>query len=194
MSKRLDENLGSVEYDGLIAANEPVADVFSVTIRKLGTAATLKRGTVLALSSADSKMVILGTAADESSQAFNGDGTTKKFTVTAKPLVIKTVKVGGNAVTVSTYDASTGVVELASAPASGTNNVVVYYAEEKLAANCVLCDDVDVGTAADVTALAYRTGHFARDKMVVAAEYTMTAADEQALRESGILLSDAIAI
>ena len=34
MSKRLDENLGSVGYDGLIVANEPVADVFTVTIRK----------------------------------------------------------------------------------------------------------------------------------------------------------------
>ena len=34
MSKRLDENLGSVGYDGLIVANEPVADVLTVTIRK----------------------------------------------------------------------------------------------------------------------------------------------------------------
>lgn len=39
MSKRLDENLGSVGYDGLIVANEPVADVFTVTIRKEATAA-----------------------------------------------------------------------------------------------------------------------------------------------------------
>lgn len=50
MSKRLDENLGSVGYDGLIVANEPVADVFTVTIRKEAAAATYKRGTVLALS------------------------------------------------------------------------------------------------------------------------------------------------
>ena len=53
MSKRLDENLGSVGYDGLIVANEPVADVLTVTIRKEATAAaTYKRGTVLALSPA----------------------------------------------------------------------------------------------------------------------------------------------
>ena len=51
MSKRLDENLGNVGYDGLIVANEPVADVLTVTIRKEATAAaTYKRGTVLALS------------------------------------------------------------------------------------------------------------------------------------------------
>ena len=39
MSKRLDENLGNVGYDGLIGANEPVADVLTVTIRKEATAA-----------------------------------------------------------------------------------------------------------------------------------------------------------
>lgn len=51
MSKRLDENLGSVGYDGLIVANEPVADVLTVTIRKEATAAaTYKRGAVMALS------------------------------------------------------------------------------------------------------------------------------------------------
>ena len=58
MSKRLDENLGTVDYDGLIVTNEPVADGFTVTIRKEASAeATLKRGTVLALSG--------GTAGDE---------------------------------------------------------------------------------------------------------------------------------
>lgn len=64
MSKRLDENLGSVGYDGLIVANEPVADVFTVTIRKEATAAaTYKRGTVLALSAGTGKLVILGSTA-----------------------------------------------------------------------------------------------------------------------------------
>lgn len=67
MSKRLDENLGSVGYDGLIVANEPVADVLTVTIRKEATAAaTYKRGTVLALpagTAGDGKLVILGSTA-----------------------------------------------------------------------------------------------------------------------------------
>lgn len=128
MSKRLDENLGSVGYDGLIVANEPVADVLTVTIRKEATAAaTYKRGTVLALS--DGKLVILGSTA--------------------------------------------------------TTN-------ETLTANCILAEDVEVGTAADVTALAYRTGHFARNKLAVASGYTLKATDEEELRKAGILLSDAI--
>lgn len=134
MSKRLDENLGSVGYDGLIVANEPVADVFTVTIRKEATAAaTYKRGTVLALPA--------GTA---------GDG---------KLLVIL-------------------------GPTATTN--------ETLTANCILAEDVEVGTTADVTALAYRTGHFARNKLAVASGYTLKATDEEELRKAGILLSDAI--
>ena len=131
MSKRLDENLGSVGYDGLIVANEPVADVFTVTIRKEATAAaTYKRGTVLALSAGTAgKLVILGSTA--------------------------------------------------------TTN-------ETLTANCILAKDVEVGTTADVTALAYRTGHFARNKLAVASGYTLKATDEEELRKAGILLSDAI--
>lgn len=129
MSKRLDENLGSVGYDGLIVANEPVADVLTVTIRKEATAAaTYKRGTVLALSA--------GTA---------GDG-----------------------------------------------NLVILGSTETLTANCILAEDVEVGTTADVTALAYRTGHFARNKLAVASGYTLKATDEEELRKAGILLSDAI--
>ena len=119
MSKRLDENLGSVGYDGLIVANEPVADVLTVTIRKEATAAaTYKRGTVLALSAGtagDGKLVILGSTA--------------------------------------------------------TTN-------ETLTANCILAEDVEVGTTADVTVLAYRTGHFARNKLAVASGYTLKATDE----------------
>lgn len=130
MSKRLDENLGSVGYDGLIVANEPVADVFTVTIRKEATAAaTYKRGSVLALSAGDGNLVILGSTA--------------------------------------------------------TTN-------ETLTANCILAEDVEVGTTADVTVLAYRTGHFARNKLAVASGYTLKATDEEELRKAGILLSDAI--
>lgn len=130
MSKRLDENLGTVDYDGLIVTNEPVADVFTVTIRKEASAkATLKRGTVLALSGGDGKMVALGTTA-------------------------------------------------------GSN--------ETLTANAILCDDTEIGTAADVEAAAYRTGHFARNKLIFSGEYTLKPADEEALRAAGILLSDAL--
>lgn len=130
MSKRLDENIGAVEYDGLIVNNVPVADV--VTVKLAAGTGILKRGTVLALpagTAGDGKLVILGSTA--------------------------------------------------------TTN-------ETLTANCILAEDVEVGTTADVTVLAYRTGHFARNKLAVASGYTLKATDEEELRKAGILLSDAI--
>ena len=145
MSKRLDENIGTVDYDGLIVTNEPVADVFTVTIRKEASAkATLKRGTVLALSS--------GTA---------GDG---------KMVALGTVITG----------AAGGELSAAAAALVATNAVYI------------LADETDTGTGTAVTATAYRTGHFARNKLSTDGSYTLVAADEEIMRNAGILLSDAL--
>ena len=134
MSKRLDENLGTVDYDGLIVTNEPVANVFTVTIRKEASAkATLKRGTVLALSSGtagDGKMVALGTTA-------------------------------------------------------ASNETVIFF--------FIVREYTEIFTGADVEATAYRTGHFARNKLIFGGSgYARKPADEEALRAAGILLSDAL--
>ena len=95
MSKRLDENIGAVEYDGLIVNNVPVAELAP-----------------------------------------------------------------------------------AAAALSATNGTYI------------LTDDTDV--TAGAVATAYRTGHFARNKLHTDGSYTLTAADEEILRNAGILLSDAI--
>ena len=58
--------LGTMEFDGLISGLTPQTKVTGATIRKLGTAATLKRGTILAKSSTDNKCVVLGNTAAES--------------------------------------------------------------------------------------------------------------------------------
>lgn len=60
-------------------------------------------------------------------EKFSGDGTTTTFTLTEKPDAVALAKVGGTVVTVSAYNKTTGVVTLDSAPASGTNNVVITY-------------------------------------------------------------------
>lgn len=112
----------SITTDGLLAALNPAAEAFTVTIKALSAPATLVRGTVLAVD-ADGKMIVLG----------SGTGT----------------------------------------------------------ANCILCDDTEVGTA-DMTAIAYRSGHFAAEKLTVAASYTLAAADKEALRDAGILLSNTV--
>lgn len=63
MSKNLVTNVGSHEPDNLIAKLFPAAEAFGVTMRKVSAETTYKRGTVLARSSKDGKMVILGTTA-----------------------------------------------------------------------------------------------------------------------------------
>lgn len=60
-------------------------------------------------------------------------------------------------------------------------------------ASYVLAEEVDTGADGAVVALAYRTGHFAKDK-IEAGGYTIAAADVEILRNAGILLSDAIEV
>ena len=123
MSKRLDENIGTVDYDGLIVTNEPVADVVTVTLA--ASQGVLARGTV-----------ITGAA-------------------------------GG---------------ELSAAAAALVATNAVY----------ILADETDTRTGTAVTATAYRTGHFARNKLSTDGSYTLVAADEEIMRNAGILLSDAL--
>ena len=123
MSKRLDENIGTVDYDGLIVTNEPVADVVTVTLA--ASQGVLARGTV----------------------------------ITGAP--------GG---------------ELSAAAAALVATNAVY----------ILADETDTGTGTAVTATAYRTGHFARNKLSTDGSYTLVAADEEIMRNAGILLSDAL--
>lgn len=57
-------------------------------------------------------------------------------------------------------------------------------------ANAVLADDVDATEA--VSGIAYRTGHFNGNRLIVAEDYEITAEDKEALRVAGILISDAV--
>ncbi len=128
MTRDLHEKLGSMEYEKLFAGMEPKALTHPATVRKLGSAATLKRGTLLAKSSGtggDGKLVIFGTSA-------------------------------------------------------GTN--------ETLTADCVLCDDLDVGTSTDENALVYISGNFNEAALIMASGASLTEADRDALRERGIIL------
>lgn len=72
--------------------------------------------------------------------------------------------------------------ELAPASAALATGKAVY----------ILADDVDATEATKATA--YRTGHFARNKLITDGAYAISAADEEILRAAGILLSDAIEV
>lgn len=65
---------------------------------------------------------------------------------------------------------------------------------ETLTANCVLAEDTVIGTASDVIARAYRTGHFVKENLIVAEGASISEADKEALRDVGILLSSAIKV
>ncbi len=121
---RLDENLGGVGFDNLIADSYPPADVFSVQLT--AGHGLLERGTLLARKD-DGTMEMIGTE------------TTGK-------------------------------------------------------ANAVLSDPVDTGNAEGeaVPGIAYRTGHFNTNRLIVAEGYEITAADREALRVVGILTSEAV--
>lgn len=129
--KNLYSKVGEMEFDGLITDINPAPIVRGGVIRKLGTAATLVRGTILAKSS--------GTA---------GDG--------------KLVVLGNTAAS-----------------------------NETLTADCILCDDVDVGTSDDVTVPVYVAGCFDPDKCTVKTGYTVAEDDKDHLRERGILFKAA---
>ena len=122
MAKKLNEVIGSMNYDGLIVANVPVADVVIVNLAASGA---LVRGTV-----------VTGTAG--------------------------------------------GALAPVSAALNATNAVYI------------LAEDVDATEA--TTASAYRTGHFAANKLVTNGTYALSAADKENMRKSGILLSDALEI
>lgn len=62
--------------------------------------------------------------------------------------------------------------------------------EETLTPHCILADDVTVGTAEDAAAVAYRCGNFNRAALIVKDDYTLTAADEDAMRKYDIILTD----
>ena len=64
---------------------------------------------------------------------------------------------------------------------------------DTLTADCILCDDVTVGTAADVKAPVYIAGCFDPDKLVIAEGATITEAVKDTLRTKGIILKAAAA-
>lgn len=191
MTRDLHEKLGTVTPENLFAKLDPPALKGAGTIAHGVAAAEFKRGSLLEKGS-DGKLYLYGTnAAGEVTEDFNGDGTATTFTLQADPLpaAVKGAKVGTTDATVSSYNAQTGVVTLSSAPASGTKNVHITY--EKAGANapdCVLAEDVAVGTTYDENVLVYIAGCFNEDALILAEDASISNADKDTLRMKGILL------
>lgn len=188
---RLDEKIGEMSYDGLICDDKYPIDVMSVLVR--AGQGTLKRGTALALSTGaggDGAMVILGTATtgDVATAAAEYALTLDVAFASGKTYYTRSGNAGAY---VYTPVAAPEVANIATYYQM-TKAAVVGYATEVLTANCILCDDVVTGTGSAVVAVAYRSGHFVRNKLIVKAGYTFAAADEAALRSGGIYLDNAM--
>jgi len=90
--------------------------------------------------------------------------------------------------------ANQGVLERGTLLATADGGMVMISADTTGKANAVLAEAVDTGVGEAVEAIAYRTGHFNTNSLIVAEGYDITAADKEALRAAGILISDAVAI
>lgn len=88
--------------------------------------------------------------------------------------------------------AGQGVLERGTLLAKTDGGMVKISAGTTGKANAVLAEAVDTGDGEAVTGIAYRTGHFNANTLIVADGYEITAADKEALREVGILISDAV--
>lgn len=191
MNTNLVSKVGEIGQDNLIAKLTPAAETTGIVIPS-GTG-DLKRGALLGRNGSG-KYVPYGTITDKDAK-FNGDGSTKKFTVSDRPATLTAVKVGGTAKTAGTdydYDATTGEITFGTAPAAGTNNVVAEYSIDNtagLVVSCILADDADATGDADVTAVAYRCGNFNPAAVIVPTGYTLTDDDIDALRRFDIIFT-----
>lgn len=94
----------------------------------------------------------------------------------------------------ATYKAGTALA--LSGGTAGDGKLVILgtaaASNETLTANCILAEDVEVGTDADVQALVFLSGHANANKLAVASSHTITAAEIEAFRAAGIYLENAM--
>lgn len=94
----------------------------------------------------------------------------------------------------ATYKAGTALA--LSGGTTGDDKLVILgtaaASNETLTANCILAEDVEVGTDADVQALVFLSGHANANKLAVASSHTITAAEIEAFRAAGIYLENAM--
>ena len=108
------------------------------------------------------------------------------------PAEVFTVKIRKEATEAKIYKRGTVLALSAGTAGDGLRVILGTTAKsnETLTANCVLADDVEVGTASDAVATAYRTG---QNSLITDNSHAISETDKEALRSAGILLSDAVA-
>ena len=114
--------------------------------------------------------------------------------------VVPAVQVRGGTIRKQTTSAVTlkrGTILAKSYGTAGDGKLVVLgtaaVSNETLTPDCILCDDIEVGTAADEKVAVYTAGCFDIGKVTVAASYTITEGDKDNLRMRGIVFKAAAA-
>lgn len=186
----LSAGIAEMTYDDLIADVNPRPVIIGGILKKGSEEAVVRRGTLLSMGE-DGTLEVLGGAAPKT-QEFDGDGSTKEFTVTDKPQTVTSVTVNGAAADDYSYDNTGGKVTFTTAP-ENTAEIVVTYPDESAEYNAygILCDDTLVGTDADVNVPIYVMGCFNLNKCITAEGYTLTNADRDAFLKNGIVFKAA---
>ena len=114
--------------------------------------------------------------------------------------VVPAVQVRGGIIRKQTTSAVTlkrGTILAKSYGTAGDGKLVVLgtaaVSNETLTPDCILCDDIEVGTAADEKVAVYTAGCFDIGKVTVSASYTITEGDKDNLRMRGIVFKAAAA-
>lgn len=88
-----------------------------------------------------------------------------------------------------------GTILAKSSGTAGDGKLVILGTEagsdETLTPDCILCDDIEVGTDNDEPVAVYTAGCFDPEKITVADEYTITESDKDELRMRGIVFKAA---
>lgn len=88
-----------------------------------------------------------------------------------------------------------GTILAKSSGTTGDGKLVVLgtaaASNETLIPDCILCDDIEVGTSADEKVAVYTAGCFDISKVTVAASYSITDGDKDNLRMRGIVFKAA---
>lgn len=180
----LNRYVGKSEPDNLITDLYPEAKVVAVKLRKQAAETTLKRGTLLERSSIDGKMVVLGTT-----EAAAIEAAAATYASTQDSAIV-----AGKTYYTKSGDVYTAVAEPAVADIATyyemTAAAVQAVAAEVLTPAYVLAEDTVVGTVEDAVAVAYRSGCFSPEHVIVTEGYTMTQDDIDALRTRDIVFKD----
>ena len=114
--------------------------------------------------------------------------------------VVPAVQVRGGIIRKQTTSAVTlkrGTILAKSYGTAGDGKLVVLgtaaVSNETLTPDCILCDDIEVGTAADEKVAVYTAGCFDIGNVTVSASYTITEGDKDNLRMRGIVFKAAAA-